>query len=123
MMPMIFQKKPEKQRKEKAKKVLSSVGLDGRMLHKPLELSGGEQQRVAIARALSNSPEVIVADEPTGNIDTKTGRMIMEILVNLHQKEQKTIVVVTHDAQIADYSEEIINIKDGRVTRSHELAQ
>jgi len=119
MIPMIFQGVPEKERRERAEFLLESVGLKERMSHRPFELSGGEQQRIAIARALSNNPEVIVADEPTGNLDSSTGQKIMEILISLHEKEQKTMIVVTHDPTIADYSEQIINIKDGKLVSNH----
>lgn len=119
MIPMIFQGIPENARRERAEFLLSSVGLKERLLHRPYELSGGEQQRIAIARALSNNPEVIVADEPTGNLDSTTGKKIMETLINLHEKGQKTIIVVTHDPTIANYSKQIINIKDGQLVSNH----
>lgn len=119
MIPMVFQGITEKERTERAEFLLESVGLKERILHRPFELSGGEQQRIAIARSLSNNPEVIVADEPTGNLDSTTGQKIMETLINLHKKEQKTIIVVTHDPTIADYSEQIINIKDGQLASNH----
>ena len=119
MMPMIFQGITEKERRERAEFLLESVGLKERMLHRPFELSGGEQQRIAIARSLSNNPEVIVADEPTGNLDSTTGQKIMETLINLHEKQHKTMIVVTHDPSIADYSEQIINIKDGRLVSNN----
>src|SRR3989344_6680244 len=114
-IPMLFQGIPQKERKERAEFLLDSVGLRERILHRPAELSGGEQQRIAIARSLANNPEVVIADEPTGNLDSTTGEKIMEILINLHKKERKTIIVVTHDPHIADYSEKIINIKDGNI--------
>lgn len=125
MMPMIFQNKysSEFQRQERAESILTSLGLKERIKHRPAELSGGEQQRIAIARALSNDPEIIVADEPTGNLDSTTGKKIMEILINLHQKERKTIVVVTHDATIANYSNQIINIKDGQLIANHLIGE
>jgi putative ABC transport system ATP-binding protein len=119
MIPMIFQNKPEEERMERAKSLLSSLGLGERMFHKPTELSGGEQQRIAIARALSNNPEIIVADEPTGNLDSATGKKIMEILTDLHKKEGKTIIVVTHDPTIANYSNQIVHIKDGQIVSNH----
>ena len=119
MFPMIFQGIPENERKKKAEKLLKSVNLDKRINHRPSELSGGEQQRIAIARSLANDPEIIIADEPTGNLDSSTGKMIMEILVDLHKKEKKTIVVVTHDPNIADYSEEVVNIQDGQIIHNH----
>jgi putative ABC transport system ATP-binding protein len=119
MIPMIFQGISEKERINRAEFLLESVGLKERITHRPFELSGGEQQRIAIARSLANNPEVIVADEPTGNLDSTTGRKIMETLINLHEKEQKTMIVVTHDPNIADYSEQIINIKDGMLVSNH----
>jgi len=119
MIPMIFQGKSESERRERAEFLLSSLGLGDRILHRPSELSGGEQQRIAIARALSNNPEIIVADEPTGNLDSSTGKKIMEILINLHQEEKKTIIVVTHDPTIANYSNQIVNIKDGQLVANH----
>jgi len=119
MLPMIFQGIPENKRIERTKKLLHSLNLEDRIFHRPSELSGGERQRVAIARALSNDPEIIVADEPTGNLDSTTGKRIMEILIDLHKNEKKTIIVVTHDPNIAGYSEEIVNIKDGKIISNH----
>jgi len=119
ILPMVFQGVPEKKRRERAKELLSSFGLEKRFSHKPNELSGGECQRVAIARALANDPEIIVADEPTGNLDSSTGKMIMEILTDLHKKNRKTIIVVTHDPNIAGYSQQVINIKDGQIIHNH----
>jgi putative ABC transport system ATP-binding protein len=117
MLPMIFQKIPKEKRKERAIKILKDVGLEDRILHQPAELSGGERQRVAIARAFANDPEMVIADEPTGNLDSVTGKKIMELLSGFHKKEGKTIIVVTHDPNVAEYSEEIVNIKDGRIVR------
>ncbi len=112
--PMVFQGIKEAVREKKAKEILASVGLKNRLLHRPNELSGGEQQRVAIARALANNPEIIVADEPTGSVDSRIGKQIMEILTKLHQEHNKTIIMVTHDYDIAkQYSQRVINIKDG----------
>ncbi|MFH1036627.1 MAG: ABC transporter ATP-binding protein [Patescibacteria group bacterium] len=119
MLPMVFQGKSEAERIERAKFLLTSLGLGERIFHKPSELSGGEQQRIAIARSLANNPEIIVADEPTGNLDSTTGQKIMETLINLHQKEDKTIVVVTHDPTIANYSNQIVHIKDGQIVSNH----
>ena len=119
MLPMVFQGVPENKRIERAKELLASLDLGKRIYHRPSELSGGERQRVAIARALSNNPEIIVADEPTGNLDSTTGKMIMEVFIDLHKKEKKTIIVVTHDPHIAEYTEEVINIKDGQIVSNH----
>ncbi|MCX6760139.1 MAG: ABC transporter ATP-binding protein [Candidatus Nealsonbacteria bacterium] len=115
MLPMIFQGLAESKRIERAKEMLNSLSMTERINHRPGELSGGEQQRIAIARAFANNPEIIIADEPTGNLDSKTGKMIMDILVDFHKKENKTIVVVTHDPNVAAYSHELIKIKDGRI--------
>jgi len=119
ILPMVFQGTNEKQRIERAKKLLTDMGLEKRFNHKPNELSGGERQRIAIARALANNPDIIVADEPTGNLDSSTGKKIMEIFINLHKEEKKTIIVVTHDPNIAGYAEETIHIKDGRIIQNH----
>jgi len=122
-LPMIFQGKSETERKRKGAELLSSLGLKDRITHQPAELSGGERQRVAIARAFANDPEVVIADEPTGNLDSTTGKKIMEVLVNFHNKEGKTIVVVTHDPNIAGYSKELVNIKDGQIVKNHVQTQ
>ncbi|HDM31812.1 MAG TPA: ABC transporter ATP-binding protein [bacterium] len=114
-LPMIFQGVKEKERLKRARELLELVGLKERISHRPQELSGGEQQRVAIARALANDPEIVIADEPTGNLDSKSGEKIMEILKKLHKEQKRTILVVTHDPQIASYSEEILKIKDGKI--------
>lgn len=98
-----------------AKRLLNLVGLEDRMAHKPSELSGGQQQRVAIARSLANDPQIILGDEPTGNLDTKTGQIILNLLKKLNKEEGYTIVVVTHDARVAQYSDKIINLLDGEV--------
>ncbi|XOB40976.1 MAG: ABC transporter ATP-binding protein [Candidatus Nealsonbacteria bacterium] len=122
MLPMIFQGKTLEQRKKRAKELLTSVGLEKRINHQPAELSGGEKQRVAIARAFANDPELVIADEPTGNLDSVTGKKIMELLKTFHKKEKKTIIVVTHDPNIADYSKTILNIKDGKIMVNHQKA-
>jgi len=119
MMPMIFQGTPVEQRKKRAHDLLVSVGLGERIYHQPAELSGGERQRIAIARAFANDPELVIADEPTGNLDSTTGKKIMEILTDFHKREGKTIIVVTHDPHIAEYSEKIVDIKDGEITIDH----
>ena len=122
MLPMVFQGQLLEQRKKRAKELLTSVGLEKRINHQPAELSGGERQRVAMARAFANNPEFVIADEPTGNLDSVTGKKIMEVLKTFHKKEKKTIVVVTHDPNIADYSEKIFNIKDGEIIVNHQEA-
>lgn len=105
-----------KNRKEKAKELLNRVGLAKRINHKSNQLSGGEQQRVAIARSLMNNPEIILADEPTGNLDSKSGGQIMKLLKELN-KEGKTIIAVTHDENIAKQTSRIIRMKDGKITK------
>ena len=117
MLPMIFQDISKDQRIKKAKNLLIKLGLKERLNNLPNQLSGGESQRVAIARALSNDPEIILADEPTGNVDSKTGKEIMELLENLHKKEKRTIAMVTHDKSLTKYAERIIIIKDGKNIR------
>lgn len=119
MLPMTFQGTSEAERRKRAEKLLKSLGLEERTNHRPSELSGGERQRVAIARALANDPDIIVADEPTGNLDSSTGKEVMEILVDLHKNEKKTIIVVTHDPNIAKHSEELVNILDGKIVKNH----
>lgn len=118
-LPMIFQKISLEERKKKAAGLLEMVGLKERALHQPAELSGGERQRVALARAFANDPEVIIADEPTGNLDSITGKRIMEILTEYHSEKGGTMVVVTHDPKIADYAEETVHIKDGQIIENH----
>ena len=114
-LPMIYASVPRAKRIERAKQLLERVGLGHRIHHRPNELSGGERQRVAIARALANDPEIILADEPTGNLDTKTGEEIMGILDELNAAG-KTVILVTHDPEIARHSHRIIHLKDGRIT-------
>jgi putative ABC transport system ATP-binding protein len=114
-LPTIFQNVPEEIRLKRATELLTMVGLEERMHHKPSELSGGQQQRVAIARALVNDPEIILADEPTGNLDSKAGKQVMEMLARLHTEEKKTIILVTHDTGLVRYSQKTVNLKDGEV--------
>ena len=114
MLPMIFTGVPRNRRLERAEELLEQVGLGGRMDHRPNELSGGQQQRVSIARALANDPDIILADEPTGNVDTETGDRIMRMLEDLNE-EGKTILMVTHDPHDAEFAHRIVDIKDGVV--------
>src|SRR5271166_613961 len=113
-LPMIYNGTPSEERIEKAKKALERVDLTSRMTHKPNELSGGQRQRVAIARALVNSPSIVLADEPTGNLDSKTGAEIMTLFESLHE-QGNTIIVVTHEHDIAQHAHRIIYIRDGKI--------
>lgn len=113
-LPLIYQGLDEKEIIEKAKYYANLVGLGDRMYHRPNELSGGQQQRVAIARALVNEPVIILGDEPTGNLDTKTGKEIMEIFKKLNEMG-RTVIVITHDPKIAEYGERVIKILDGEI--------
>jgi putative ABC transport system ATP-binding protein len=113
-MPLFFQGVPREKRRARAAELLRKVGLDGRLHHKPAQLSGGERQRVAIARALANDPEIILADEPTGNLDSESGKAILELLAQLH-REGKTIILVTHNPEAAAYAQRIVRIRDGRL--------
>lgn len=106
---------------ERLEKQIQETGLRERMTHRPFELSGGEQQRVALLRALSNDPEIILGDEPTGNLDSATGNKILEILTNLNKIQKKTLVIVTHDADIAGKADQIITLKDGQMVRNHQI--
>ena len=115
MLPMIFQDVDRTQRIQRAEMLLHLVGLQDRMQNRPSQLSGGQQQRVAIARALANNPEVILADEPTGNLDSKTEKDIMDLLQGLHKKEKKTIVMITHNEKLAHYAERVVHLIDGRI--------
>src|ERR1700723_1610720 len=113
-LPLIYSGAPSEERLERAKAALRQVGLESRMYHKPNELSGGQRQRVAIARALVNSPSIILADEPTGNLDSKTGIEIMALFDTLHAKGN-TIVLVTHEPDIAEYAHRVVHIRDGQI--------
>lgn len=113
-LPLLYSEFPEADWDKKSKQVIEKVGLSHRLQHEPSQLSGGEKQRVAIARAMVNDPEVIFADEPTGNLDSKSGGAIMKLFEDLHQ-EGHTVIVITHDKNIADHTKRTIYIKDGRV--------
>ncbi len=115
-LPLIYNGTPASQRKKMAEGALERVGLGDRMHHRPNELSGGQRQRVAIARALVNNPSIILADEPTGNLDTRTGDEIMEICESIHD-EGNTIIMVTHEEYIAEHSDRIVRLRDGVVER------
>lgn len=116
LLPVLLDRKKMKDYKEKLEEILGIVGLWERRHHTPRELSGGQQQRVAIARALINDPEIILADEPIGNLDSKTGMEVMELLRKINLERKRTIVQVTHSREAADYGNRIINVKDGRVS-------
>ncbi len=115
MLPLVFQDVPPAVREKKAKELLTLVDLQERMDHKPSELSGGQQQRVAIARALAVDPEVILADEPTGNLDSKTGGTVMDFLKKLHEEQSKTIIMVTHDNELTSFAQRVETLQDGKV--------
>jgi len=119
-IPMIFQEINKEERVKKAEEILSQVKLTHRMNHFPNELSGGERQRVAIGRALANDPEVILADEPTGNLDSKTGHEIMNLFSELNKKG-KTIIIVTHDVDLKKYAQKVLKIKDGRIVEQRKV--
>ena len=116
-LPMLYNGVSVKERKDKALEALRIVGLEGRELHKPNQLSGGEQQRVAIARAIVNQAPIVLADEPTGNLDTKTSSEIMEIFQKLNTESHITVILVTHESDIAHYSKRIIRFLDGRLVK------
>ncbi len=121
-LPLIYAGVPTEERLERARQTLTSVGMGARMSHKPNELSGGQRQRVAIARALVNKPSIILADEPTGNLDSKTGNEIMALFDDLHEKGN-TIVLVTHEHDVAELAHRIIHIRDGKVASDEKTAR
>ena len=113
-LPLIYAGKPAAERRERAKQVLTMVGLGDRMHHRPNELSGGQRQRVAIARALVNGPSLVLADEPTGNLDSKTGLEILALLDEIHQ-QGNTVILVTHESDIATYAQRVLTMRDGEL--------
>jgi putative ABC transport system ATP-binding protein len=114
-LPMLYAGISKNERKERAKELLHMVGMGERMTHRPEELSGGQKQRTAIARAMANDPSIILADEPTGALDSQTGRKVMDIFHRLHEESGKTIVLITHSNELAAETERIIKISDGKV--------
>lgn len=119
-LPMLYAGMPRSERRERAKRLLEMVDMQERMQHKPDELSGGQKQRVAIARAMANDPAIILADEPTGSLDSKTGRNIMDIFHRLNREQGKTIVLITHSPELAREADRIITLLDGEIVRCEE---
>jgi putative ABC transport system ATP-binding protein len=120
-LPKLYAGEAEKTAREKAKKILAAIDLGERTTHYPYQLSGGQQQRVAIARALINNPDILLADEPTGNLDTKTGNTILDLFKNLNEKHNVTIIIVTHEPDIAQKTKRIIDLIDGQVVSDKKL--
>lgn len=121
-LPLLFAGAPRKERKQKALEVLDKVGLGARGAHRPLELSGGEQQRVAIARALVNQPEVLLTDEPTGNLDSRTSEEIVQILAVLNEERAITVIMVSHEERLIEkYADSIIHLQDGQLARQEKI--
>ena len=114
-LPMLYGKMKKTERRERARELLELVGMKERMLHKPEELSGGQKQRTAIARAIANDPSIILADEPTGALDSETSRRIMDIFHRLHREQGKTIVLITHSTELAQETDRVVKISDGRI--------
>lgn len=114
-LPMLYAGVPRSQRTARAKELLRQVEMEDRMKHQPNELSGGQKQRVAIARAMANDPAIILADEPTGALDSSTGRLVMDLFHRLHREQGKTIVLITHNPELAEETERIITISDGQI--------
>ena len=116
-LPMLYAGIPKRERSKRAKELLAMVEMSERAKHMPNELSGGQKQRVAIARAMANDPAIILADEPTGALDSNTGRLVMDIFHELHKKQGKTIILITHNNELAEETERIITIHDGRIVQ------
>ncbi len=120
-LPMLYYGMDRKTRLNRAKELLQIVGMDDRLTHLPNELSGGQKQRVAIARALANDPDIILADEPTGALDSETGKTVMNLFHNIHEKQGRTIVLITHDNNLANETQRILTIKDGEIIGEKQL--
>ena len=120
-LPLIFKGMPKKEREEKAMEMLKAVGLEERAKHKPFEMSGGQQQRVSIARAFVNQPPVVFADEPTGNLDTKTTYEMMDLITGLAKKYNQTLVIVTHDLELAEYADRVVVLQDGKIEKIEKI--
>lgn len=116
-LPLIFKGISKSIREKKAAEMLKAVGLEKRLKHKPSQMSGGQQQRVSIARAFIGKPEIVFADEPTGNLDTKTTREVMELITTMARKNKQTLIIVTHDVEIAEYADKIIHVRDGNIEK------
>ena len=116
-LPLVFKGVPRSKRKKEAAAMLQAVGLGNRLHHKPSQMSGGQQQRVGIARAFITNPEIIFADEPTGNLDSRTTREIMNLICSIARKNKQTVVLVTHDIELAEYADKIIHIRDGSIEK------
>ena len=114
-LPLVFQGMDKKEREKRAKEMLEAVGLGSRLHHKPKEMSGGQQQRVSIARAFVNRPQILFADEPTGNLDTHTTIEVMDMITAIAEKYKQTLIIVSHDPEIADYAHKIITVQDGDI--------
>ncbi|MFP5526923.1 ABC transporter ATP-binding protein [Peptococcus simiae] len=122
-LPMLYAGRPAKERRERAEYLLDLVGMKDRMHHQPNELSGGQKQRVAIARAMVNDPAIILADEPTGALDTATGHMVMDIFHRLHEESNKTILLITHNPELADQTERKLTMQDGHLFEGEAASQ
>ncbi len=120
MLPLVYAKVPKKERQQRAKEALERVGLGNRLYHKTNEISGGQTQRVAIARAIVNNPSVLMADEPTGNLDSKTTKTIMRIFQELND-EGTTIIMVTHEPEMAQYTKRIVHVRDGKIEKNEKI--
>ncbi len=114
-LPMLYAGLDRKKRTNRAKELLALVGMEDRMYHEPNELSGGQKQRVAIARAMANDPAILLADEPTGALDSETGRMVMDLFHRVHEKDGKTIVLITHNPELAEETDRVVTIRDGMI--------